>query len=267
LGHDVNDGDPVDREHLEPTGPDSESTTPKFRPAKAADLPPVSPDPGNVTGRDTAFPPGLSSLLADQLNDAILVIDSSGHIVYSNRASAAVLGWDRADLVGRPLVEIIPERFRNLHNAGFARFLAVGDGPFIGHPVRLPAQRPDGSEVTVEASVNAWAPATAAPDVARPDVGAPDIAAPADAPVAIGVLRRVGDVPSRSDRADRETGLLTSLELELEQTRRSREFLLRASRVLAEARNLQETLERLATMAVPRGGREPETGRRSARVA
>ncbi|MDQ1398401.1 MAG: hypothetical protein QOK20_333, partial [Acidimicrobiaceae bacterium] len=147
---------------------------------------------------------------------------------------AAVLGWDPVDLLGRSLLEVIPA-WR----------------PFTGEPVQLPGRRPDGSEEIVEISVTAWRRDTAAPDTAAPDTAAPDTELPdTAAPVAIAVVRSVAR--GRGDTGeDRESTLLTHLRLELEQTRRSREFLLRASRVLAEARDLQETLERLATMAVP----------------
>jgi serine phosphatase RsbU (regulator of sigma subunit) len=256
---------------LHGTAPDPESGTPRFHAAETNDLPPVSPDPDNVTGQDAVFPSGLSALLTDRLSDAIIVIDRVGHIVYSNPASAIVLGWGPPDLVGRPLVEIIPDGL-----------------PSIGHTARLPARRPDGSEALVEISLAAWTPGNATPGTptpatpdterlgtatpgtatpgtatpgtatpATPDGATPDTATPAPGTAtpdgatpdgAIVVLRRAAEGPCKAGGDD---GLVARLGLELEQSRRSREFLLRASRVLAEARNLQETLERLATMAVP----------------
>jgi PAS domain S-box-containing protein len=61
------------------------------------------------------------------------------------------------------------------------------------------------------------------------------------------VGRHLGDFLAQAAETRERERLLT----ELEQARRSREFLLRASRVLAEAADFRETLERLATMAVP----------------
>ncbi|MDQ1368010.1 MAG: hypothetical protein QOF20_363 [Acidimicrobiaceae bacterium] len=213
------DGDPDSGAHLEPGAPACESVKPRFHSAETIDAPLVSPEPDNATREDTGCPSEVWAVVTEQLSDAIIVIDGVGHIVYSNPASAAVLGWDPVDLLGRSLLEVIPA-WR----------------PFTGEPVQLPGRRPDGSEEIVEISVTAWRRDTAAPDTA--------------APVAIAVVRSVAR--GRGDTGeDRESALLTHLRLELEQTRRSREFLLRASRVLAEARNLQETLERLATMAVP----------------
>jgi hypothetical protein len=213
------DGDPDSGAHLEPGAPACESVKPRFHSAETIDAPLVSPEPDNATREDTGCPSEVWAVVTEQLSDAIIVIDGVGHIVYSNPASAAVLGWDPVDLLGRSLLEVIPA-WR----------------PFTGEPVQLPGRRPDGSEEIVEISVTAWRRDTAAPDT--------------DLPVAIAVVRSVarggGDTGD-----DRESALLTHLRLELEQTRRSREFLLRASRVLAEARDLQETLERLATMAVP----------------
>jgi serine phosphatase RsbU (regulator of sigma subunit) len=59
--------------------------------------------------------------------------------------------------------------------------------------------------------------------------------------------RQLGDFLARGDEAREREKLL----VELQRTRRSREFLLRASRVLAEAAGVRETLERLAVVAVP----------------
>jgi PAS domain S-box-containing protein len=225
----------------DPVKADIEFANPRFHGLGTSDLGPVSPDRDNMTRRVPYLPSRLSTLVMDHLNDAIIVIDRAGHIVYSNSASMVVLGWEPTDLLGRPVTEIIPDRLCSTYNVAFARFLATGEGPFVGHPVRLPARRYDGSERIVEVTVIPW---TSDTDTAAPDTAAPDTAAPA----AIGVVRSVSDDPSD---AEGESHIVARLSLELEQTRRSREFLLRASRILAEARNLQETLELLATMAVP----------------
>ncbi len=228
----------------DPVEADIEFANPRIHGLGTNDLGPVSPDHDNMTRLAAFVRSTLSTLLTDQLNDAIIVVDRGGDIVYSNPASAVVLGWEPTDLVGLPLTEIIPDRLRPTHNVGFARFLATGEGPFIGHAVRLPARRPDGSESVVDVTIMAWpSDDTTRPDAAAIDPAPPDSAAPA----AIGVVRISNDLAE----AERESRIVVRLSLELEQTRRSREFLLRASRVLAEARNLQETLELLATMAVP----------------
>jgi PAS domain S-box-containing protein len=96
-------------------------------------------DPESVTGTH------LSRIAADEGN----------RIVAVSPAALELLGYDdAADLVGQRLVTIIPERYRQSHVAGFTMFLLVGRRPLIGKPVVVPSLRRDGSEVTVELTVN-----------------------------------------------------------------------------------------------------------------
>ena len=45
----------------------------------------------------------------------------------------AILGYDdAAELVGRRIVSIVPERFRQAHVAGFTMYLLVGRQPLLG---------------------------------------------------------------------------------------------------------------------------------------
>ncbi|MDQ1440039.1 MAG: fold, partial [Acidimicrobiaceae bacterium] len=102
------DGDPDSGAHLEPGAPACESVKPRFHSAETIDAPLVSPEPDNATREDTGCPSEVWAVVTEQLSDAIIVIDGVGHIVYSNPASAAVLGWDPVDLLGRSLLEVIP---------------------------------------------------------------------------------------------------------------------------------------------------------------
>ncbi len=81
--------------------------------------------------------------------------DEANRIVAISPAALEILGYDApADILGRRIVAIIPERFRQAHVAGFMMFLNTGRRPLIGVPVEVPALRRDGSEVMVELSVN-----------------------------------------------------------------------------------------------------------------
>ena len=89
--------------------------------------------------------------LLDGLGDAVVVADDDGVIVHLNHRAETLFGASRTDLVGRPLVTLVPERLRPRHLAGFRRYQETGAGRLVdGAPVRLPALRADGSEVEVE---------------------------------------------------------------------------------------------------------------------
>ncbi len=80
---------------------------------------------------------------------AMVAADDANRIIAVSDAAATLLGWERADLVGRRLVTIVPPAMREAHIAGFVRFLVSGERHIIGTPVSVPALRRDGAEVPV----------------------------------------------------------------------------------------------------------------------
>jgi PAS domain S-box-containing protein len=85
-----------------------------------------------------------------------IAADDENRIVAVNAHALRLLGYDdAAELVGRRIVALIPERYRQAHVAGFTMFMLVGRRPLLGHPVVVPALRRDGSEVAVELYVDA----------------------------------------------------------------------------------------------------------------
>ncbi len=91
------------------------------------------------------------ALLLEQLPDAVVVADASGTIRMVNSAAARLFGVAQAALLGRPLLTVVPPRFRAAHRAGLSRFAATGRGELVGgRPIRVTALRGDGSEVDVE---------------------------------------------------------------------------------------------------------------------
>ena len=98
----------------------------------------------DVQGRRDVLPAGLGP------GTALVVADQSSSIVAVTAETAELLGYaDPAELVGRRIVTIIPERYRQAHVAGFTMYLLVGRRPLLDQVVRVPALRKDGSEVTV----------------------------------------------------------------------------------------------------------------------
>ena len=93
--------------------------------------------------------------LLDGLADAVIVADDTGRIVFVNAPAGDLLGAPRSELVGQPLVTIIPERLRARHLAGFERYLSSRVPTLLGaRPVRLPALRADGSEAEIELTLS-----------------------------------------------------------------------------------------------------------------
>lgn len=98
-----------------------------------------------------ALPPPA---LLEALPDTVVVADGRGRIAYVNPAVERLLGHDSATLTGRPLQVLMPERFRNSHRAGFARFLETGEGELVGATTQVPALHADGHEVPVDLTLS-----------------------------------------------------------------------------------------------------------------
>ena len=86
--------------------------------------------------------------------DCIITMDEHGLIRAFNPAAERCFGYPGEAVIGRRLDELlIPERFRAAHRRGVARFLADGEGPFIGRRVEVVARRADGGEFPAELAI------------------------------------------------------------------------------------------------------------------
>ena len=96
---------------------------------------------------------GLGAVLKTAL-DAVVVMRMDGTIAGWNDVAESTFGWSFAEAHGRRMSEmIIPERFRNAHEAGLAHFCATGEGPILDKHFEIEAAHRDGHELPVELSI------------------------------------------------------------------------------------------------------------------
>lgn len=88
--------------------------------------------------------------------DAIISGDAEGRIRSWNSAATALFGFPEAEVIGKPIDIIIPERYRDSHREGIHRVSTGGPSHVIGKTVELSALRKDGSEFPVELSLATW---------------------------------------------------------------------------------------------------------------
>ena len=88
--------------------------------------------------------------LAETAQVAIFVIADDDTIVFANPPVERIFGYTVAELVGRPLVVLMPPEMRERHRAGVARYVATGDRRLSWEGVELPALSKDGREVPIE---------------------------------------------------------------------------------------------------------------------
>ncbi len=94
--------------------------------------------------------------VVEAAGDAIIVIDSRGHVVFWNRAAEAMFGYPASEVIGQPLTIVMPERFREAHQKKMQRVASMGKSPLFGQVVEVMGLRKDGSEFPLELSLAAW---------------------------------------------------------------------------------------------------------------
>ncbi|KQQ97238.1 diguanylate cyclase domain-containing protein [Massilia sp. Leaf139] len=92
--------------------------------------------------------------IIDTALDAFVGIDSDNRITDWNPRAEEIFGWTRAEVLGRTVSEtIIPQRFRQAHEAGMRRFAASGSSGVVGQRIQLSALRRIGEEFPVEMTI------------------------------------------------------------------------------------------------------------------
>lgn len=89
--------------------------------------------------------------------DAIITMDSRGQVMEWNPAAQATFGYSFAEMLGREVVQILPERLRTDTGIYLNQVLADGGRHIISHPVEVDGCRKDGSEFSMELSLTTWA--------------------------------------------------------------------------------------------------------------
>ena len=92
--------------------------------------------------------------LVDAAPDGIVMIDEAGQILLVNRQVELLFGYERSELLGRPVEDLLPEQFRQVHRAHRTRYRAAPQTRAMGGDLQLVAARNDGSEFPVEVSLS-----------------------------------------------------------------------------------------------------------------
>ena len=91
-------------------------------------------------------------VVVETANDAVISADESGTIQFANHATTRTFGYDRAELIGKPLTVLMPEFMRELHENGFRRYLATGQRHISWQGTELTGLRKNGQEFPIEVS-------------------------------------------------------------------------------------------------------------------
>ncbi len=90
----------------------------------------------------------------DSAPDAMIIIDSSGQILFANRQVSALFGYAAPELVGVPVEKLLPERFRARHVGHRSDYTHNVRVRPMGMGLELFGMRKDGTEFPVEISLS-----------------------------------------------------------------------------------------------------------------
>lgn len=197
------------------------------------------------------MPPPPSDLAHSALEaapDAMVVISGAGIIRYANRQVSTLFGYAHDEVIGQPIDQLLPPRFRLQHvqhRAGYVR--AVRQRP-MGVGLALFGQRKDGTELPVEISL-------------RPIEGADEVLIVATIREVTDHRRTEADRIVARDTADRARQATEAPRSAADEARASRRADQNKSRFLAAAsHDLRQPLQTLALLngSLRRMARDPD---------
>jgi PAS domain S-box-containing protein len=94
--------------------------------------------------------------LVEAAPDAVVVADFEGKIVAWNPGARDIFGYEEHEAIGTYVTTLMPQRYREKHEAGMKRLRDLGEARLIGKTVHLHGLRKDGSEFPLELSLGTW---------------------------------------------------------------------------------------------------------------
>jgi PAS domain S-box-containing protein len=92
----------------------------------------------------------LYRMIVEQAPDAMIVSDAQGAIVLWNRSAERIFGHSSAEVLGKSLDVIIPERLRAAHWTAFDKSLATGTTKYAGQVLTTRSMHKDGRTLYVD---------------------------------------------------------------------------------------------------------------------
>lgn len=103
---------------------------------------------------DVEFDDSLVWSLIEATPDGIVIVDAGGRILLVNQRTEDLFGYDRGDLLGKPVETLLPEPVRDVHRAHRTRYRAEPRVRAMGGGLELRGRRSDGREFPVEISLS-----------------------------------------------------------------------------------------------------------------
>jgi PAS domain S-box-containing protein len=98
----------------------------------------------------------LRSIIQSSNVTAIVSIDNAGNLTTWNPGAQKAFGYSEKEILGQPLTCLIPERYRNAHQAGLKRAYKSENYNIIGKTVELSGLHKEGNEFPLELALGVW---------------------------------------------------------------------------------------------------------------
>ena len=90
--------------------------------------------------------------VVETATDAVVSVDQRSQIILANPATTIIFGYQISEMIGQPLTMLMPEFMRELHQAGFQRYLETNHRHVDWNGVQVTGLRKNGEEFPVEVS-------------------------------------------------------------------------------------------------------------------
>jgi PAS domain S-box-containing protein len=94
--------------------------------------------------------------VTESAKDAIISADTNGIIISCNKASQNLFGYEKQEIIGRPLTVLMPESFIESHKKAIADHVKTGESRVVGQTVELTGLTKGGLEFPLELSLSTW---------------------------------------------------------------------------------------------------------------
>jgi PAS domain S-box-containing protein len=94
--------------------------------------------------------------VVESAGEAILCTDSNGRIISWNRGAARLFGYEHDEIIGQPLIRLMPLRFRDAHLWLLEAFEGKGETGLLQRTLEVVGLHKDGTEYPIELSIGTW---------------------------------------------------------------------------------------------------------------
>lgn len=106
-----------------------------------------------VKNRQRKISESMFRNVLDSAPDSMVIVNHKGEITLTNKTTTRILGYDKEDLIGKPIEVLVPKRFTH-HGKLVDAFFENSEARIMSEGREIVALKKDGSEIPVEISLS-----------------------------------------------------------------------------------------------------------------